>query len=223
MFGMELPKDHGDRYAYSQEWFDVVARTWSSPAPFEFHGRFFKLAHVSGDPKPYAKRPPILNAGGSAEGQKFAQRNADVLFTAISDLGEARGIVANIKRLSKEQYGREVLVYVVAYVVCRRTQAEADAYHEHYAVTHADGAAAERLLSLSVKHTKTLPPDVLKGMQKRMAAGHGGYPLVGDADSVAAGLNGLVQAGFDGVSLGFVNYLEELPYFIQEVLLRFRR
>jgi hypothetical protein len=33
----------------------------------------------------------------------------------------------------------------------------------------------------------------------------------------------LHQAGFDGVAMGFVNYLDELPYFVQEVIPRLER
>ena len=40
------------------------------------------------------------------------------------------------KRAAAE--GREIGVYTTCHVVCRPTQAEADAYYEHYAVTMAD-------------------------------------------------------------------------------------
>jgi alkanesulfonate monooxygenase SsuD/methylene tetrahydromethanopterin reductase-like flavin-dependent oxidoreductase (luciferase family) len=50
-----------------------------------------------------------------------------------------------------------------------------------------------------------------------------GFPLVGDPDRVAAMLATLSEAGFDGVGLSFVNYLDELPYFRDEVLARLER
>jgi hypothetical protein len=36
-------------------------------------------------------------------------------------------------------------------------------------------------------------------------------------------LSSLSQAGFDGVAIGFVNYRQELPYFMQEVIPRLER
>jgi alkanesulfonate monooxygenase SsuD/methylene tetrahydromethanopterin reductase-like flavin-dependent oxidoreductase (luciferase family) len=46
---------------------------------------------------------------------------------------------------------------------------------------------------------------------------------VGEPDHVAAELIRLHQVGFDGLVLNFVNYLDELPYFAQEVLPRLER
>jgi alkanesulfonate monooxygenase SsuD/methylene tetrahydromethanopterin reductase-like flavin-dependent oxidoreductase (luciferase family) len=40
---------------------------------------------------------------------------------------------------------------------------------------------------------------------------------------VAGELERLHSVGFDGLVLNFVNYLEELPYFAQEVLPRLER
>jgi alkanesulfonate monooxygenase SsuD/methylene tetrahydromethanopterin reductase-like flavin-dependent oxidoreductase (luciferase family) len=47
-----------------------------------------------------------------------------------------------------------------------------------------------------------------------------GFPIVGDPERVAAMLTELYEAGFNGVGLSFVNYLDELPYFCDEVLPR---
>jgi dimethylsulfone monooxygenase len=51
-----------------------------------------------------------------------------------------------------------------------------------------------------------------------MAAGHGGYPLTGTPVQVADGIQRLIDAGFDGTGLSFVNYADEFPYFRDEVL-----
>ncbi len=54
--------------------------------------------------------------------------------------------------------------------------------------------------------------------------GYGGsYSIRGDADHVADELKALYDAGFDGVAMGFVNYLDELPYFIEAVIPRLQR
>jgi alkanesulfonate monooxygenase SsuD/methylene tetrahydromethanopterin reductase-like flavin-dependent oxidoreductase (luciferase family) len=46
---------------------------------------------------------------------------------------------------------------------------------------------------------------------------------LGDADWVAQQLALLRNVGFDGLVLNFVNYLDEFPYFVQEVLPRLER
>jgi alkanesulfonate monooxygenase SsuD/methylene tetrahydromethanopterin reductase-like flavin-dependent oxidoreductase (luciferase family) len=49
------------------------------------------------------------------------------------------------------------------------------------------------------------------------------YPLIGDPDRVADLLVSLNESGFDGIGLTFVNYLNDLPYFNQEVIARLER
>jgi alkanesulfonate monooxygenase SsuD/methylene tetrahydromethanopterin reductase-like flavin-dependent oxidoreductase (luciferase family) len=53
--------------------------------------------------------------------------------------------------------------------------------------------------------------------------GIGGYPFVGTPDRVAQELGEISRAGIRGIALSFVNYLEELPYFRDEVLPRLVR
>jgi alkanesulfonate monooxygenase SsuD/methylene tetrahydromethanopterin reductase-like flavin-dependent oxidoreductase (luciferase family) len=51
-----------------------------------------------------------------------------------------------------------------------------------------------------------------------MAAGNGGYPLVGNPEDVANGIKDLQQAGFQGAALIFLNFGDELGFFIDRVL-----
>jgi alkanesulfonate monooxygenase SsuD/methylene tetrahydromethanopterin reductase-like flavin-dependent oxidoreductase (luciferase family) len=55
-------------------------------------------------------------------------------------------------------------------------------------------------------------------IRDRMAAGHGGYPLTGTPEQVAEGIISLHEAGFRGTTLSFVDYVEEFPYFRDNVL-----
>jgi FMNH2-dependent dimethyl sulfone monooxygenase len=52
------------------------------------------------------------------------------------------------------------------------------------------------------------------------ANGMGGYPIIGDPDHVAKELSDLSKAGLSGIGLSFINYLDELPYFREEVMAR---
>ncbi len=55
-------------------------------------------------------------------------------------------------------------------------------------------------------------------IRDRMAAGHGGFPLTGTPEQVADGIAALHAAGFRGTTLSFVDYVEEFPYFRDNVL-----
>ena len=51
----------------------------------------------------------------------------------------------------------------------------------------------------------------------------GGIAVVGDPDRVARQLADLSKAGLRGVGISFVNYADELPYFLDEVIPRLER
>lgn len=221
MFGLPLPSEHSARYAFGQEWFDIVNKIWQSDAPFDWDGAFFKLKHVYGAPKPVGGTlPPVMNAGSSGEGRDFAARNADFLFTVLVDPEQGRKDVQSIKGDAKTRYGRDIDVFTTSYVVCRPTAKEAQEYHDHYANTHADWPAVDRLMELQGLHAKSFPPEAFKLFRNRFAAGHGVYPLVGDPDQVADELAKISEIGFAGTTITFVNYVDELPYFAAEVLPR---
>lgn len=215
--GLALPDDHATRYAYAREWFDLVGKLWTSTEHFDWNGRFFQLKRVKGDPRPVAGRPPIINAAGSPEGREFATRNADFLFTPAIDLGRSKGEIAELKGMASAQ-GRSVGVLTFSHVVCRPTEAEARAYLEYTGKTNADWEAVDNLVQLQFAHAHSFPHDLLTLIRDRMAAGHGGFPLVGTPEQVADGLCALAEAGFSGTTLSFVDYVAEFPYFRDAVL-----
>ena len=53
--------------------------------------------------------------------------------------------------------------------------------------------------------------------------GMGGLLMIGDPDQVAQTLADLSRAGVRGIGFSFVNYLQELPFFCDEVLPRLER
>jgi FMNH2-dependent dimethyl sulfone monooxygenase len=217
MMGLRLPKDHVDRYAYGAEWLEVVRRAWSSEKPFDWDGAAFQLRGASCSPRPAGGTMTVANAGFSDEGRAFAAAHADVLLTSLLDRESARSVVADVTRRA---LGRPPAVIGVTHVVCRPSQREAEEYLRYYADERADYAAVDRLIELQAAHAKSFPPEALRSFRKRFAAGHGTYPLIGDPDRIADELAALAGAGLDGVTIAFVNYLDELPYFCEEVLPR---
>jgi alkanesulfonate monooxygenase SsuD/methylene tetrahydromethanopterin reductase-like flavin-dependent oxidoreductase (luciferase family) len=59
--------------------------------------------------------------------------------------------------------------------------------------------------------------------RSQYAQGMGGLPIVGDPDEVARQLVDLSKAGLTGIAVSFVNYIDELPFFCDEVLPRLER
>jgi alkanesulfonate monooxygenase SsuD/methylene tetrahydromethanopterin reductase-like flavin-dependent oxidoreductase (luciferase family) len=227
MFGVKQ-RDHETRYAFAQEWVDIVKRAWSEAEDFDFHGQFFKLARIRAKPKPYGgTRPIIMNAGSSGTGQAFALRNCDAFFTATnasrkSIEGTAQK-VAEVKAQART-FDRDIEVYTVGHVVCRPTQQEADEYYRHAFIENADWGAVERMMALRNIKRDSLTADEYAAKRHYFAANAiGGYPFVGTPDKVADELANLSRAGVRGIAFSLVNYVDELPYACEEVLPRLAR
>jgi FMNH2-dependent dimethyl sulfone monooxygenase len=223
MFGATM-REHATRYEYVQEWFDAIRLAWSDAEDFDFQGSFIRLHRARAKPKPYGGgRPIVMNAGASPAGQAFAIRNCDALFsmTPKGRLDEFAAHVARVKELARAS-GREIDVYTVAVVTCRRTRREAEEYYRHWAIDSADWAAVDRIMAMRGV-TRDRFPDDFEERRYHQANGMGGVPIVGDPEAVAHQLARLAETGAKGIALSFVNYLDELLLFRDAVLPRLQR
>ena len=213
--GLTLPDDHETRYGYAQEWYDFVRKLWAEDKPFDWDGKYWKTKRSYGLPHPLCA-PPIVNAAGSAQGREFATDNANFLFTPAIDLARSKEEIEQLKNQAKNK-GRKVDVLTFSHVVCRPTEAEAQAELKRQ-LDNADWGAVDNLVRLQFAHAQSFPHDLLALIRERMATGHGGFPLVGTPEQVANGLCALHEAGFRGTTLSFLDYAKEFPYFRDGVL-----
>ncbi|GAA3669026.1 LLM class flavin-dependent oxidoreductase [Arthrobacter ginkgonis] len=218
--GVDMPQEHDARYAFAQEWWDIIRQAWQREDIFDHKGEFFSLEHVESAPKPAGGRAPILNAGSSGQGREFAARNSDFVFTIIPDVETGAGIAASLKEQARSQHNREVGVLTLGHVVCRPTREEAEEYVRYYAEENADWGAVDYLMNLQGLHAQSFTPEMLATMRSRFASGHGSLPIFGTPDDVADAIAAVHEAGFAGMTLAFVDYAGELPYFAEEVLPR---
>ncbi len=144
-------------------------------------------------------------------------RNADFLFTPAIDLARSAPEIEELKERAKG-VGRSVEVLTFSHVVCRPTEREARDYWTHFATDNADWVAVDNLIALQFANAQSFPHDLLAMIRDLMAAGHGGFPLVGTPEQVADGISKLHAAGFKGTTLSFVDYAKEFPYFRDHVL-----
>jgi dimethylsulfone monooxygenase len=227
MFGV-TQREHDARYDFAQEWLDVVKRAWAEPGTFDFEGHFLKLKGVRAYPKPFGDtRPIIMNAGSSDIGQAFALKNCDAFFVATS--GSRLSLEGNARKVKEikaaaRTHGREIEVFTVGQVICRKSQSEAEEYYRHAIIENADWGAIDGMLANKSMTPQTMPPEEYE-QKRRYFASHaiGGYPFVGTPDRVADELEAISRAGVRGIAVSFVNYLDELPYFCEEVLPRLVR
>jgi alkanesulfonate monooxygenase SsuD/methylene tetrahydromethanopterin reductase-like flavin-dependent oxidoreductase (luciferase family) len=225
MFGAPI-KEHDQRYDHLAEWIQIVEKLWTEYEEFDFDGRFFKVIGGSSLPKPIQKPyPPIMNAGGSDRGRRFACQYADMCFVIIKseDPAKMRAEVDSYKRTAREEFGREVQVWSYGFVVQRDSQAEADKYLHHYSVECENKGVADGWMAMQGEQTQLMPPSALPAFRQRFVAGSGGFPLVGTPDRIAERLELLSSCGIDGMLLTWVDFVEGLDSFNAHVMPRLER
>jgi FMN-dependent oxidoreductase (nitrilotriacetate monooxygenase family) len=125
LFGMELPPK-AERYARADEYLRLVkalwdaydddavvndrdARVWARRDkihPVDFEGHYFRLKGQLKLPRSPQGWPVIVQAGQSDAGMDFAARNAEVIFTAQTDLTRAREFYTELKQRASA-HGRD--------------------------------------------------------------------------------------------------------------------
>jgi alkanesulfonate monooxygenase SsuD/methylene tetrahydromethanopterin reductase-like flavin-dependent oxidoreductase (luciferase family) len=223
MFGV-TKQEHEARYEQGTEWWNIVTRIWQGGDPFDFAGRHYHLEQVQGSPEPFGgARPLMMNAGTSPSGRDFALRFSDIHFDAVRFPEDSAARVAETKRQTAAA-GRSLQVWTPIGVVCRPTQHEAEDFTRHI-IEHADLSAIGHIVELHEKDTHRRDDEgafrrVGEGPIERQVLARGNFCAIGDPDTVASQIARLQGVGFDGLALNFVNYLDDIEYFAQEVLPR---
>lgn len=219
MFGSPM-MSHEDRYAYADEWLQVVRRLWESEEEFDFEGRFFRIEKGWQQPKPLRKpHPPIMQAGQSDAGARFAAKHADIAFQSVNEsdpMEHTAGKFAELRRIGQEEFNRSFEIWTGCWVVCCPTENEARDYLEHVLTEHGDLAILDALPPEVMPPADT-PPEVLKKIRQKALGGWGGMHLVGTPEQIVDGLQQLSRAGADGVVLSWVNYIDGLNTWAREI------
>lgn len=220
MFGAPF-LSHDDRYDYATEWFEIVRRLWTSEERFSFAGKYFKIDDGFSMPKPLQRPlPPTINAGGSAKGKAFIGEFADIAFVLLSnpkDFAKSRATIQSYRDVAAS-HGRTLQVWTHAYVVQRATQEEADRYLHHIGEEVGNEEAASNAAHYLGLNSQIYTPEEWQRFKLHLKAGYGGFPLVGTAESIAATLHQLADAGIDGVALHWVDYLDGIARFTADIL-----
>jgi len=219
MFGIsQLP--HDERYVAAEEWVTIVKRLWTEEANLDFQGKYYSMESGELRPKPISQPyPTLISAGQSTVGIEFAAKHMDFTFQAHADLEELRSLVVRARELAHREHHRKLGVLTYSMVVCRDTEKEAQDYVRYYVDEQGDWVAAQNVIDGFVAgDTRSLPREVLEGMQRSMVAGWGGVPLVGTAEQIVDKLQDLHRIGVDGVAMTWVNYGEGIAQFNEEIL-----
>ena len=170
-FGFDAHMDHAQRYARASEFYDVVVGLWDSweeggllrdkasgvymdrsKVHFLDHdGPNFKVRGPLNIPGSPQGRPVVAQAGSSEAGRELAAKTADVIFTAQTELGQAKAFYADVKGRS-ETYGRspdDIKIMPGITPVLGRTEAEAREKYEELQALLPDDVALQALSHIS--------------------------------------------------------------------------
>lgn len=217
MFGHRQPI-HDVRYDQGLEWYTVLSKIFEGSPAFDYRGAFYDLKGVIGAPRPLqAAGPFTISAAFSPAGRQFAAKTSDGLFTPLREAEKASRHISEIEAMARAA-GRAVKVFTTCHVVCRETDREAQDYYDHYAVEMADKAAVERHMKAKTAHYESIDPDIRRVEQRRFAGGTGTHPLIGSPERIVDEMIAIQRLGFAGTTVSFVNFKNELPFFIDRVL-----
>ena len=225
MFGVKQ-RDHESRYEYAQEWIDVIKMIWSDKEDFDFKGKY--LEHEG---HPRQAEALWRRAAGDHECRRFAGRPGlrDPQLRCVLPAGVAH-LARRDRAEGRERQGRRRRSRAGSSASIRsasspasRPSKEAEDYYHYSIVEHADWSAVDDILALKNITAQNTPPEKFQQIRTGYAQGMGGLPIVGDPDHVASQLIDLSKAGLTGVAVSLVNYVDELPFFCDEVLPRLQR
>ena len=219
MFGAES-LDHSARYAQAAEWITIVKRLWAEEDGFDFAGEYFDLKDLVMFPKPVrSPRPPIMSAGSSPDGRKFAAEHADVVFILLNDSSpeNVRERVELYKDQARRDYGREVQVWTYVLVVQRDSKEQAQAAVDLYVGDYGDSETIDTFMRDAGKNHKEHSPELLTGLRESIATG-GGLRVYGNDQDIAEQLIRLSDGGVDGCLLTFVDYQAGIQRFTDTVI-----
>jgi alkanesulfonate monooxygenase SsuD/methylene tetrahydromethanopterin reductase-like flavin-dependent oxidoreductase (luciferase family) len=220
MFGAPL-KEHTERYEHLAEWLAVIERLWREAEEFDHDGKFFKIIKGMSMPKPLQRpRIPIMSAGGSETGRRFACQQADICFLLLhsEDPDDWARQIGTYKKFARDEFGRDVQVWTYAPIVQRDTMKEARDYLHYYAVENEDSDSVEGWIAGNAATGKGVSAETLQSLRMHLAAGGGGFQMVGTADHIADKLHQLSDAGLDGILFTWVDFVDGMTRFNRDVM-----
>jgi alkanesulfonate monooxygenase SsuD/methylene tetrahydromethanopterin reductase-like flavin-dependent oxidoreductase (luciferase family) len=137
-------------------------------------------------------------------------------FTGIAahaeEAGQAR--IAELRRLACDEFGRDLQVWTSCGIVCRPTEREAQEFARYYIVDRGDWEAVAGMSRHRARYAAYAP----RPGEPLRSPGWGSYLIVGTPEQVTEKMLRLSSIGLNGAVLSWVNYREELAYWIAEVL-----
>jgi pyrimidine oxygenase len=211
-----LPPDWGDvRYDYASEWIEAVKRLWGPEPSVATKGDWIELAGCISNPKPQqTPTPPIVCAGSSPRGMRFALEHGTHAFIGGRDLEDLAAINARY-RTGAAELGRSIKTYTAVHYIIEDTDAAAAAAVQQYR----DDPDVDAIADLVGEYSRDGAGESLR--RTIVEAGEHvffGGVVAGSPETVAEHVAGVDAAGLDGLLVIFTDWSGGLARFCDEVL-----
>jgi alkanesulfonate monooxygenase SsuD/methylene tetrahydromethanopterin reductase-like flavin-dependent oxidoreductase (luciferase family) len=202
----------------------AMAQATSQIAVFattQIHSRWFHLSKALSLPHPVqGASVPIMNAGFSNTGMRFAAANSDIGLIGLMGENEAAWSeqIARYKKLARDEFGKTIQVWTNTPVIIRDTDQEAAERHRYYTEDVPDEIAIDSFIATLARENKVPEDSEQMRYMRRTVVLDTGLPLVGCAERIAKTLIALSHAGLDGVVMSYVDFVDGLHRFCRDVL-----
>lgn len=199
------------RYDLADEWITAVARLWTEDRT-TMDGTWTTLRDCVSNPKP-SRMPPVICAGASERGMRFAVEHGSIAFIGTNDLPSLAEFTARYRAAAAHRAVPMQIWTAVNYVL-RGTDAEARAEEARYRADPDVAAIADLVGEYSTPGAGE--------SQRRLIVESGehvffGGAVVGGPRRIAEHLIGCHEAGLDGVLVTCTDWDEGLGLLDTEV------
>lgn len=210
---------HEALYDYAEEWITVVKRLWSDPTMFDYRGQYVSVKGAMSQPKPIQQPyPALMNAARSDKGQTFVARHCDIAFVRGSDSASMEQRIVACRRQAREASGRDIQIWCNCFVVQRESKAAAEKYLDRIVEEYGDDGYLDTFIRIQNPSVERLPPAQRDAMRRNLKRVVGGEQLLGSSHDIADAIAMLSGSGIDGILLNWVDPLEGVAQFNQEIM-----
>lgn len=209
--------DHDTRYAYSEEWLDIVRRLFAGETVTK-NGTFASVDHLTLRPKPLRPGGPTVYFGGESEAaRRLGASQADVFFINGRNLVDTKELIDDVS--SRPRLGKSLRFALSAFVIARETTREAREEFNFLLdlVRQGDTSHLRAGTDKAVAMLKVDQDVPVVGTNGGTNAG-----LVGSYDEVAARILQFGELGVELFMIQFQPLLPELRRFAEHVIPRVR-
>lgn len=202
--------NHDERYDMADEWIQLVKKLWTDEV-IDHKGKFFETMEAHMGPKP-SRMPPLVNAGASPRGFRFAAENCDAAFIVASDDSQSTATAQQSKETAREMGKTDLKTYGLVTLIPGETDDEAQARMDHFDA----GVDRESLADIATGYEQNRSRKDLSDSSLALTGGEKARSvmpgeLVGSYDTLARRLATTVTEGeLDGLMLIVPDYINDL-------------